>query len=461
MVRPDLKTETPLDTGVELIKVESEISEKVIFARATQILCTYHLRKMGNRIRLTMRYLSGETDVGAGRRKHGGVAMVNTLRFLLVMLVVFCLWTSGCSSSAIQPHLNTTNQETSKEDSFSKVDDWAIRLVRSLSSDETQRRVRCNTEQLCWVWDEHSVWIAEGTDTWRAFYSIPSGQGGKTRIRSVFVESSLIGWIIQDSALYKTEDGGRSLRRVVVPGLEGNLEGSVTDLFFLDKKHGWIVGGRFGPLKKNDPLINTEITRNQIRTAYILHTSNCGATWEFVDLPRLVGSFEEINFWSKRIGLASSRTSLVFTNDAGDTWISMDKYIPKIDSERGKFESGFFLDENHGWLLFSGFDFQALLTDNGGKSWTKATWKIESTSDDTSSYPPSPRFAFIDSTHAVFVYNHTNGGELFETSDAGKTWRLVTIAGVNDSRFTDVLYESKERALLVGNKGIYSLGLGR
>jgi photosystem II stability/assembly factor-like uncharacterized protein len=206
-------------------------------------------------------------------------------------------------------------------------------------------------------------------------------------------------------------------------------------------------------------LVNTETTRGRIRTAFIIETADGGASWKFEDLPRLIGSFEEINFWESGIGVASSRNNLVFTNDGGKTWISMAKYFRVVDSERARFESGFFLDQNHGWLLFSGFEFEALFTDNGGKSWTKTTWKIESNSNDTSSFPPPVRFVFVDNWHGLFVYNHSYGGELFKTSDGGKTWKLVTTEGFVDMSFTDALYESQGRRLLVGNKGIYSFRL--
>ena len=383
-----------------------------------------------------------------------------TLRYsLLAFVTVLFVGTSGCNSSARQPSLNgATNHNTREVDSF-KDSDWSINLVRALTSDERQRRVRCKNEQLCWVWDEHSVWIAEGDNSWRNFYAIPAGQASGVRIKSVFLESPSTGWVIQGLALYKIQDGGRSVTRVIIPGLEANLEGSMMDAFFADNSRGWIVGGRFEPLGKSDPLINTEVTRGQIRTAYILHTKDGGATWEFVDLPRLIGGLEEINFWSNRIGIAASRSNLVFTNDGGKTWNNMVKYFPSIESERGTFDSGYFLDENHGWLLFTGFDFEALVTNNGGKSWMKTIWKIESKVNDTSSYPPSPRFAFVDETHGIFIYNHFYGGELFKTSDAGRTWSRITANGGAETTFTDAFYESKANGLLVGNKGIYSFRL--
>ncbi len=386
--------------------------------------------------------------------------MTKLVRFLAVAIVpILILCETGCNSPARQAIVNrtTNNQNTA----LNKASDgeWAIDLVRGLPDGIKQRRIRCNKEGLCWVWDENSVWIGDRANSWREFYSVSSGENNGGRIDSIYLESAQIGWVVQNHQLYKTEDGGKSLRRFSVPGLEGDPSSTVTDAFFVNGSRGWIVGGKFEPLRKNDPLINTETTRGQIRTAFIIETADGGASWKFEDLPRLIGSFEEINFWESGIGVASSRNDLVFTNDGGKTWIGMAKYFPDIDSERGRFESCFFLDQNRGWLLFTGSEFAALFTDNGGKSWTRTSWKIESKSNDTSSFSPPVRFVFVDNWHGLFVYNHTNGGELFKTSDGGKIWKLVTVAGLTDLSFTDALYESKGRALLVSNKGIYSFGL--
>jgi len=81
--------------------------------------------------------------------------------------------------------------------------------------------------------------------------------------------------------------------------------------------------GGFEPLRKSDPLINTEITQGQIRTARLLHTLDGGKTWQFVKIPRLIGAFNEIEFWSGRFGIASSRNNVLFTNDGGKSWRDM------------------------------------------------------------------------------------------------------------------------------------------
>src|SRR5713101_5961849 len=116
--------------------------------------------------------------------------MIDTVRLLLVTLVTaLCVATSGCNSSARQGSANgAASQGTRMEDALNDRD-WSIDLVQKLTNDEGQRRVRCKNEQLCWVWDEHSVWIVEGDNSWRNFYIIPLGQASKVRIKNVFLES--------------------------------------------------------------------------------------------------------------------------------------------------------------------------------------------------------------------------------------------------------------------------------
>ena len=373
--------------------------------------------------------------------------MFNRLYILTFFISLTILW-GGCNSSAKRKDI--ANSAPPKEIPEINDSDWNFELIHRVTSGEKQWRIRCKNETFCWAWTTHSILIGEGPNAWRDFYSVPRDSVTKTKIDSVFLESPSLGWMVQDSRLYKTEDGARSWVRVSLPGIE-NADYSVADIFF-DKNHGQLVGGRFQPTAKGDPLINTEVREGKIRIAFILETVDGGVNWRFLQIPRLVGALTELNYWSNAMGIASSRTNLLMTTDNGTNWTDMEKFFPVVESERGSFVSGFFRDDHIGWLLFVGLDFETYFTDNKGKSWSKADWKIESNSNDTSSFPPAPRFGFVDTMRGLFVYDHSMGGELFKTSDGGRTWAQINLP---NETFSDIVFTNNGLALVVGDSGVY------
>ena len=372
--------------------------------------------------------------------------MLKRLRLLTAVILLAVLWT-GCNSSVQRKNTN----DSSPPNSVLEINDsdWELKLVHRFKIGEKRWRVRCNSDNLCWAWTQHSIMISESPSSWRDFYSLPSDRISKTRIDSVFIQTPSIAWTVQNSELYKTQDGARSWDRVVISNIEGT-ESSVQDIFF-NKDHGQAVGGRFQPLAKNDPLINTELREGHIRTAFILETED-GVSWKYLQIPRLIGALTELDYWDKTLGVASSRNNLLVTTDQGKTWTDMSKYFPTVESERGSFASGFFKDSDMGWLLFVGFDFETYFTDNMGKTWSKAVWKLDSHINDTSSFPPPPRFAFVDAARGLFVYGNSMGGELFKTSDGGKTWAQIKSP---DETFSDVVFNKGGAGFIVSDRGIY------
>jgi photosystem II stability/assembly factor-like uncharacterized protein len=366
----------------------------------------------------------------------------------------------GCGP--IANHSKILSKTETNEPASNTITDsnWNFRLVGKLPEGKGQRRIRCNKDKLCWVWDGETIWIMEKENYWRQFYSQPSQQRSDTEIKSVSLTSPKTGWVVKGRALYKTEDAGATLQRVPIDEINGDDKGAVASVYFADKERGWIVGRIFEPLRQDDPVINTYISRGQITISCIFETMDGGVTWKRRDLPRRVGSFEEINFWGDKTGVISSRTRVVFTNDGGTSWVDITQHFPIINvnpqNEPTPFLSAFFLDQNTGWLLFSGFKFEVLSTQESGKSWRKMTWIIKPESTDTSSYQPPPRFAFIDKTHGLFIYNHIYGGELFKTSNSGKSWELIGENRSTDEVFFDLFFDEVVEGFIVSSKGVYA-----
>lgn len=391
---------------------------------------------------------------------------------LLVLITLACY--VGCHSSSTRPqdtHIFPSNENNLV--STIKDEKWEFKLLSKLPDESEQKRIRCRQDGLCWVWSSQSIWIAEPGGTWQMFYTETSKtDGSPSGIRSVHFVSPNTCWVVSETnMLLKSADGGQSWSNVPIPGIDGRYNGDVFSVYFENENHGWVAGGRYEPRRPNESGPNYALDHDRILVSCVLETTDGGVTWNASTIPpqrynlRPVGGFDEIYSWSSEIGVASDQDNCVFTNNGGKTWTDLTHFFPVDKSDPDpislEFVSAFFLDSTKGWAVFARTGFDVLATNNSGQSWKHATWKLASDSNDTSHYPPESRFIFVDDRHGLFVYNHTEGGELFKTSDAGRTWKKIPADASNHQTFYDIFYNATSGGLLVSDKGIYSFSLKR
>lgn len=371
---------------------------------------------------------------------------------LFIIALQSAAFSFACASSGSQ-----VTQKPAKERATGNLkwtdSEWSLTPLDQLPSVEDARRIRCGNA-VCWIWDEESVWVLANEDSWRLFH-----RDAKARIHSVYLASVNSGWIAKDRILYRTDDAGATLKQVFpAPGTEDIL---ISSVFFANENHGWAAGVKLDQMRKDDPVVNTDVDRGRLRVSSIYETRDGGQTWSEAKLPRFSGFLVETSLSEKGIGIAGHRRNLLFTNDSGTNWIDFQKYFPKLNpDERGNFVSAFFSGDR-GWLVFAGFEFEVWQTTDKGASWQKSIWRIETESSDTASNVPTPRFVFVDDQHALFVYNHTDDCEVFKTSDGGKTWSKIPIEAAGEERFYDVALQSATKGFLVSNKGVYKVTFNR
>ncbi len=265
-------------------------------------------------------------------------------------------------------------------------------IIRTTDGGKTWKRLLERREggpeydQLIFI-NEKEGWLREpkallhttdGGDSWQAGAKLPRrmdyGYGAGSAVGSSWFqlepEHTGVG-------LYRTEDGGKIWQKAgEVP------ENSYQDLFFLDAKHGWVVG-RY--LKKS-----------------IAYTNDGGGTWNGVT-QEVSEITNKIRFASPTIGWAFGKNGsfVLASSDGGMTWkaqpTGLPDYRPPVDIS--------VLSERQVFICTTE---AALSTSNGGDSW-KVIGNFRSETISALSFPDSShgwvvgRQGFVSHYHLVPV----------------------------------------------------------
>ncbi|HEX5502960.1 MAG TPA: YCF48-related protein [Thermomicrobiales bacterium] len=220
------------------------------------------------------------------------------------------------------------------------------------------------------------------------------------------------GWLIcgtyttmrrAEKWLYRTGDGGEHWALVAAitfnaaPPVPRTLppEGAVTDLDFLDDRHGWLT-----------------------TTEGLAATTDGGQTWRDVraDLPlgQPIGWMQSVRFLSPQRGYLLFAGYLLATRDGGATWANLDP-APLLPTAR--WSAYQFFDGDDGVAAGTVLDTGAVLrTADGGQTWRQ----VGSVGGDT----PIVALSFSDPRHGWAVTDTT----LYRTADGGATWAPLPAA---------------------------------
>ncbi len=164
--------------------------------------------------------------------------------------------------------------------------------------------------------------------------------------------------VVVDSLLMRTEDGGDTWRRIVVP--------TKTELFHMDfngNSNGWIVGDNGVILATtnsgstwtrqasgtNMPLYNVDFRDDDEgyvvgKSGTILRTSNGGKAWEKVDT-NFRETLMRVDFADDKNGwIVGYSGSILRSNDKGRTWVRQES------STRSNLY-GLYMDKKFGWAV--------------------------------------------------------------------------------------------------------------
>jgi photosystem II stability/assembly factor-like uncharacterized protein len=163
------------------------------------------------------------------------------------------------------------------------------------------RDIQFRSETLGWAVGEGAWWTEDGGATWHAA-AVPDN----VTLASLCFVDSAHGWAVgvdeeecANGVMLRTADGGRTWVRQELSG-GWWLGGAMHDVTFVDRSHGWAVGGDWW------------------MDGYLYRTSDGGATWERISLPK-GPSPAALCFTDATHGLGVGER-LWRTADGGTTW---------------------------------------------------------------------------------------------------------------------------------------------
>jgi photosystem II stability/assembly factor-like uncharacterized protein len=183
----------------------------------------------------------------------------------------------------------------------------------------------------------------DGGLTWHDAGGDGEQDPGEEALDDVFFVNAREGWTVgwhcvldhHGHGIYHTSDGGATWERQY--GQSFDVEGwptdalTLTDVYFADAKHGWVLGA---PVSLEDQV-----------DGFILRTADGGETWEKVGVPGS-GRFSDLCFVDTRTGWVVGEHGVILrTEDGGRTWTADNS------GTTASLHSVSFTDASHGWAV--------------------------------------------------------------------------------------------------------------
>jgi photosystem II stability/assembly factor-like uncharacterized protein len=241
--------------------------------------------------------------------------------------------------------------------------------------------------------------------------------GPPPRVESMKLIAPGFGWALTiGRRLFWTTDDGvnwKNITPVSTLGYRANL----CDIFFLDRRHAWVLFAEYGePEPKFD----------------LAYTGDTGATWSttHVAIPENEGNLApggRIAFADSQHGwmvldLATSSAfhagTLLLTSDGGRTW----RDAPVDPSGDGAI---LLVAPEEGWMAGGAEDEELYATQDGAKSWRKVSLPAPKEIR-PAIYPTADLPVFADEKHGFVAVTYSGGDKsaavLFSTGDGGRSW---------------------------------------
>lgn len=195
---------------------------------------------------------------------------------------------------------------------------------------------------------------------------------------------------------------------------------NITDLYFLNRNIGWIVGRK---------------TAENGQRAYVGFTENGGDDWDFKFIENYT-ELSSVHFFDRKKGVTADRVTH-FTNNGGATWTHF--LIPEGEVPGGIFDGAFGSPAN-GWGV-GPFGTVARSTD-AGKTWTYLDLGYNEV-----------RFKSAEAFGEQYTWI-VSSDLLLRTIDGGKNWQEINLQNAVDAppvRYNNITFTDARQGWAVGD----------
>lgn len=307
------------------------------------------------------------------------------------------------------------------------------------------------------VADLDSIWrTGDAGRTWTRVRTVRGvNKGGKYTGGMSFVDGQT-GFAVLDGQLLRSTDGGNSWADVK------ELDFGVHNIFFISARQGWAAGTQWAenPERQDDPLQGAGIWRTLdggltwekqrveiqkadatrlgggggVRDVYfldsnkgwaagsgvLLRTENGGSNWKLIN-GNPQGDFKSVYFINPEVGWATWRDAgaFTFTRDGGRRWVAVDAPV-QVNQECGVYFTGM----NQGFILDASGELYA--SSDGGRSWEEVSLENEGARRPTDGHTGDAFIgrSFDGALVALWAGGDKNLTEVFISTDAGASWRV-------------------------------------
>ena len=175
-----------------------------------------------------------------------------------------------------------------------------------------------------------------------------------------------IGYLIEDSIIWKTTDSGLSWTPTIWHGWKPYVHnvawsgGSLEHIFFLNENMGFATGFYDVPFDTNQNTLGKDY-------GIMFRTKDAGATWDTLDYGyrnRIYGMY----FWDEKNGIITCDSGNVMkTSDGGDSWRLAYK-ISGMAAGQSRLSDVNFISEKVGYITAN--PPKIFITTDGGESWS-------------------------------------------------------------------------------------------